>query len=150
MKLGEVVTLNAAVASTRRLELFLISFILMLLLLGICTRHVWNVALDCWLALGNHSFGGAVDNLAVLDKTFDKPVALAWAMVARVDTLLAQVIVTVVANGAMVMLVGHGLITVVAKYGPGRAYCWRRWCFRCLHAKSKLALVGDVCKLIEE
>jgi hypothetical protein len=143
--------LDTTVASARRFEFLLFGLLFMLPLISICTRHIWNTAFGWSLVLGDDDrLSGAVDNMAILDETFDKPVALTWAMDTSIDALLAQIIVTIIADVAMVVLVRHGLITVVAENGPRRADCWCRWRLWCFHAQSKLALVGDICELIKE
>lgn len=70
--------------------------------------------------LGREALSGAADHLAVLDKALDEPVTLTRAELARVDTTLAKIIVTTIADAAVVVLVVHNGVTLVAVYGPGR------------------------------
>lgn len=60
------------------------------------------------------SLGDTVDNLAVLDEALDHPVVLASARDALIHASLAQIVVTIVADIAVVMHVGNGHVAAVA------------------------------------
>lgn len=80
------------------------------------------------LAWGD-TLSGAVDDLAVLDRTLDEPVTLSRAQLAIVDTLLAQVVVTIIADAAVVVLVLHGFVALIAVDSPGMCVngSWTGW-----------------------
>ena len=71
------------------------------------------------LGLGANTLGGAVDDTAVLDEALYHPVGRAGAVDAGVDARLAQVVVAVVTNAAVVVLIFHGHVAVVAIHDPG-------------------------------
>jgi len=70
------------------------------------------------LDLGGDSFGRAVDDLAILHKALDQPVTVARAVTANVYASLAQIVVTVIADIAVIVLILHRLVTDVAVDGP--------------------------------
>ena len=70
------------------------------------------------LELGGDGFGRAVDDLAILHKALDQPVAVARAVPANVYASLAQVVVAVIADIAVIVLVLHRLVTDIAIDGP--------------------------------
>jgi hypothetical protein len=109
-------TLNTAVASARRLFslLLLSNFDNRLLLLSKGAGHLLS-----GFGLGANTLGGAVDDAAVLDEALDHPVARAGAVNAGVDARLAQVVVAVVADAAVVVLVFQGHVAVVSIHNPG-------------------------------
>lgn len=70
--------------------------------------------------LGWEALSGAADHLAVLDEALDEPMTLTRAELAGVDTTLAKIVVTTVTDAAVVMLVVHNGVALVAVHGPGR------------------------------
>ena len=61
--------------------------------------------------LGN-SLGETIQNNPILDRPLDHPVAISATF--RLDTVGAQVIVTILTNAAVVVLVGNGSAAAVA------------------------------------
>ena len=88
------------------------------LLLGLDLDLRHGLRLRLLRGLGSNPLGGAVGDLAILDETLNQPVTLTRAVVARGNAVLAEVIVALVANAAVVVLVGHGLVTDIAVDGP--------------------------------
>jgi hypothetical protein len=115
-ELALVEYLDTAVASARGLVglLLLCDVDNGLLLLSKGAGHLLS-----GLGLGANTLGGAVDDASVLDEALDHPVARAGAVDAGVDARLAQVVVAVVADAAMVVLVFQGHVAVVAIHNPG-------------------------------
>ena len=115
-------TLDAAVAGASRL----LSVDDGLLFVGKCTWHFLLLGLlGLDLGLWCDTLGGAVYDIAVLNKTLDHPVANSRAMDAVIHTLGAEVIVTPIAHAAVEVLVFHGLIAVVAVHDPRGAQAGR-------------------------
>lgn len=119
------------------------------LLSGKSTGHLLRLRLSLnlglFFSLGSHPLGGAIGNLAILDETLDEPMTLARAVMARGNAVLAEIVIALVANAAVEMLVGHGLVANVAVNGPGEEIGRR-----VLHAESELALARLVGKLGKE
>lgn len=146
---------DAAVASTSwLLENILLR--LVLLLVGERTRHLlrnnfvwlWNIFLWLW----NDDLRGAVHNLTILDCSLDKPVISIGAMHATIHASLAKIVISIVANVAMIVLAVHGFVADIAVYRP----CHCRWRSNSLDLRlrlwpeSELPLASDVGKLIAE
>lgn len=66
----------------------------------------------------NDSLSSAADDIAILDESFDKPVALVATDEASVDARLAKIVVSTVTGGAMVMSIRHRIITSVTANLP--------------------------------
>lgn len=107
-------TLDAAVAGARCLLLICDG----LLLVGESSRNVLGL---CGLDLGWDALRGAVDNVAVLNKTLDHPMAVSRAVNAGVHTSRAEIVVSVVTDAAVEVLVIHWVVAIVAVYDPGGA-----------------------------
>lgn len=113
------------------------------LLFSESTRHL----LHCFgLDLRSKLVGRAADDYAVLNKALDEPVTLTWAMSTRSDTSGTEVVVTVIANAAMKVFVGSGLVASVAVHRPRV----RRRSWWLLHTESKLACAREAGELSEE
>jgi hypothetical protein len=76
--------------------------------LGFGRRRLW---------LWRKSLGCAIDNLSVLDETLDHPVVLTLAGNAILDTILAEIEVTIITSAAVIMFVGDSRFAVVAVNG---------------------------------
>lgn len=70
------------------------------------------------LNLWCHKLGGAIDNKAVLDETLDHPVVMSWAMNTVVNTARTKVVITMIAYTAMIVIILHRCIAVVAEDNP--------------------------------
>jgi hypothetical protein len=71
----------------------------------------------------SNNLGGAVGDGTVFDDSLDQPVTIAEASGSRVDTLWAQVIVTVLANAAVIVSIcdrATAFVAVDAKHAVGR------------------------------
>lgn len=77
--------------------------------------------LDLGLRLRGDGLGGALHELAVDSRALDQPVILAVAGDALVDAGLAEVEISVVAGGAVVVNIGDGQLAAVAADGKGSA-----------------------------
>jgi hypothetical protein len=96
-------TLNARVASTGSNDLGLLGDKSSLRL-----RERRNLRLWC------NGLSGAVNDLSVLDKTFDHPVSITSAENTVIDTGLAEIKVTIIASAAVIVLIWDGIVAVVA------------------------------------
>lgn len=99
--------------------------------------------------------GGTIDDLSVADKALDEPMTFARAVSTVLDTCSTQVVVSIVADVAVVVFVRHRSIASIAEHGPrtgGRARSFGiSWSWLCLlDAKGKLAVAGNVCQLRKE
>jgi hypothetical protein len=156
----EYLTSDTRVASANWLVLVLLSVFLDCRLfdrLGESTRDLWfNWSwLWCDRRLGSQLLSSAIDDLSVADKALNEPMALTRAVSTTFDASLAQIVVSIIADVAMVVLIGHRSIASIAEDGPragGRAGCfgiYGSW-LGLLDAKSKLTVARDVCQLCEE
>ena len=110
-------TPDTAIASAGRLVLMHDR----LLLVGEGFRDVpWLGSPD----LGRNTLGGTADYISVLYETLHHPVTIARAVDARVYTSRAEIIVSVIADTAMVVLFIHRMVAVVAVHNPCSA-CYR-------------------------
>jgi len=143
-ELGLWEDLHAGVASASRhlcLNLWLLEDDL--LLIGECTRHLllsFKLSLNWGFRLGCDSLGGAADNLTVLHKPLDEPVALTRTVYTSVNASLAKIVVVVVADAAVVMFVRHGLITCIAVDRPSTWRLRRGGGLRLPHTESEITL----------
>jgi hypothetical protein len=119
-----------------------------LLLLGKGTGHV---ILGLEIRLRRNALSGAVDHGAILYESLDHPVALARAMHTSIDTGRAEIVVALVTYVAMIMLVRHRVIAVVAVHNPGARIRWS-WKRRrgVLHAESQIGSPWGVSEISEE
>lgn len=119
-------TVDAGIAGAgRTVTLFLLRILVFhLLFLSESTGHIRGLV---QLELGGHPFGRAIDDMAILHKALDQPVAVARAVTASVYASLAQIIVTVIADVAVVVLVRHRSVANVAIDGP--RVSWRDYRF---------------------
>ena len=116
-------TLDAAVASASSDIDRLLDGLIRLLLLGVLsegTRHLRKCGLGSLIhsLLWRQTLRGAAYNLTILDKALDQPVVVAWAVNATVDARLAEIVVALIADVAVVVGISHGLIALVAEDGP--------------------------------
>jgi len=135
-------TLDAGVAGPSWKIFLLFSLLLSLLLIHVCTRHLLSLH-----GLGANALGSAVDDFTATDKPLDEPVVLARAMHADSDARLAKVVVSIVADGAVIVGVRHRFVAGVAVYGPGAR---RGLGGSVLHTEGELASARDVGELGEE
>jgi len=63
------------------------------------------------------SLSGTGDYLTVLDETFDHPVTVAATECATVDASLTQIIVSIIASAAVIVLIRYWPIAIVAVNG---------------------------------
>lgn len=89
------------------------------------------------------TLGGAVDYIAVLNKSLDHPMASAGAMDPSIDAGWAKIIVSVIADAAVEVLIFHGLTAVVAKDHPAALWVL-------LRAEGQVGILGNIRKAIEE
>jgi hypothetical protein len=91
-----------------------------LLFLGESTRHL-DGSLDFlggFLWLGWHGLSGAVDDLVILDTSLDEPMVFTGTVDTPSHARSAEVVVTILADIAMVMLANHSLVTGIAVDRP--------------------------------
>ena len=112
-----MLTIDAGIARAGRIVILLLFhiFVIHLLFLSERTRHLGGFV---QLEFGGEGFGCAIDDLAILYKAFDQPVAVARTMMTSVYAGLAQIIVSIIADGAVIVFVHHRLVTNVAIDGP--------------------------------
>lgn len=95
--------------------------------------------------LGRNSLSGAVDDLPILHETLYHPVSIATAEDTIINTILAEIKVTVIASAAVIVLIWNGfgaVITINREDADGG-----RSCHAILHPKSILTLLGHTSKL---
>jgi hypothetical protein len=71
--------------------------------------------------LAGDTLGLACDDTAIFDEALDEPVALAAAVLVLSNTLLAEIEIAGITDGAVVVCIGHGLVALVAVDRPGVA-----------------------------
>lgn len=103
-----------------------------------------GLGFDLGLGLWCNALGCAVHNDAVLDEALDHPVAVSRAVDAIVDTRRAKVIVASVAYTAVVVLIFHGVVAVVAVHDPRRTHVRR------LGAEGETRIAASSCEVAEE
>lgn len=108
--LGE--DLDAAVASTSRglRHIGRLFFNLLLFVVKRTWHLLWHGEL--WTSLD--SLSSTVDELAILENALDEPVTTVLAMLAGVDASRADVVITLVADVAVIVLVQHDLVAGIA------------------------------------
>lgn len=113
-----MLTIDAGIACTGRILALLFFHILVIyfLFLSERTRHLGRLI---QLELGGDGFSCAIGDLAILHKALDQPMAVTRAVMASIYASLAQIVVTIIADVAMIVLVRHRLVTNIAKDGPG-------------------------------
>jgi hypothetical protein len=103
---------DATVAGTRRRR----NVVLCLLFLG--GKGARHLLLGSEHGPGGNSFSGAVDDLAVLQIALDEPMGVVLAVTTIVAAGGADIIVSIIADIAMIVLVQHDLVANVAVDGP--------------------------------
>ena len=116
-----MLTVDAGIAGARRIVALLLFHIhihifgIQLLFLSERTRHLgWLIQLE----FGEDGFGRAIDDLTILDKALDQPVAISRTVITSVYAGLAQIIVSIITDVAVVVLIRHWHVTNVAVDGP--------------------------------
>jgi hypothetical protein len=145
-------TLNTAVAGTSRLKNHRLYHDLRLLLLNMLSEGAWHLRKHNLLSsrqLRWEALSRAADHLTILDKALHQPVTLIQAVSARLDAFLAEIVITIVADVAVIVSISHSVIAVVAEDGPG-AHRGRCHDDRLLGAESELALTREIGNLVEE
>lgn len=93
-----------------RFGLALLLWFLLELLLGFFLLFLLHWLEELW----SNNLGGAGDELSIIERSFDEPVSTDRAEIASINTLLAQVIVTTLTDGAVIVLIGDGGLAQVA------------------------------------
>jgi hypothetical protein len=130
---------NAAIASAVRLLGGEVNYN-RLLLIHERTRHP---VIGLQLGLRGDTLSGAVDDIAVLYKSLDHPVANAGTMNASIDAGRAKIVVPMVANAAVEMLIVHRLVAVVAEDDPAALWIL-------LGTEGQVGVVGSFGGAVEE
>lgn len=114
--------------------------LLFLRLIGLGFGLGFSLGLGLWC----NALGCAVNNNAVLNEALDHPVAVSRAVDAIGDTRGAKIIVASVAYTAVVVLIFHGLIAVVAVHNPRRTHVRR------LGAEGETRVAASSCDVAKE
>ena len=99
-------TLDTTVAGAS----WLLNFFLLLLF----RKSTWHALRAFSLGHLSDGLGGAVHDMRAIQEAFDEPMALIQAVFALCHTRRAQVIITILANVAVVMFVKHRLAALIA------------------------------------
>jgi hypothetical protein len=113
------------------------------MILNLLCLYKSGLGLGSW-GLRCNCYSCAVDNLAILNRALDQPVVLSAAGISFVDTALAKVKVAIVADAAVIMLIRHRLVAVVAVDREDTDSVRRR--NASLVANGVLALIRNGCK----
>jgi hypothetical protein len=143
---------NTGVACTDWLVLFLLGLLFGYMFfdsLGESTRILWICGDWFWggLRFRRELLRSTVDDLTIADKALDEPMVITRAVNAILDTSLAQIVVSIIADVAMVVFTGHRPIAFIAEHGPRAVSRGLLWF---LHAERELAVTRNVGQFCEE
>jgi hypothetical protein len=111
-----VLTFDTTVASAS-CSIICGNWLIRLLLFGVCTGHVLGLLFR--LGLWNVLFGSAIHDLAALHAALDQPVVIVQAMLATMEALGTEIVVSTFTEIAVIMLIEHILVALVAIDRPG-------------------------------